>query len=418
MMNVINKVLKNNEGTSLMVFAITIPLIIGALAVSIEAGYWMQSKKELQMDADMAAYAGALELLTYDNDAAETAAVLQAMDNGFDFDKGSIVVNSPPTSGTYAGGEAVEVLIEQKGNQYFSAMFGDNKINYSVRSVAGTFPDGRYCALALNATERGAFSVTGSSIANFNECAIGSNSNHSDSVQIGNTAALTAECIDAVGGISGTSSAVLTCDSAQTGVDPIEDPFSSLAAPDLATEYPTCNAYDKNGPFVTNLAPGRYCDDLKFGNIGNFTGGGIYIFDGIDASFNTGGTPLTGVGITIILMNGATISGLNGSEELNISASTSGPYEGIVIFSDPATQPAGAKVSINGGSISTIEGLLYFPNQELKFGGNTSAGNGCTMLIADIIDIGGNADLDVSGCSSRFGIGAPTGPNVIAMLVE
>ena len=89
----LHKFRNNQDGTVAMVFAVALPILIGALAVSIEAGYWMKSKTDLQVTADMAAYAGALELLTHDADDAEDAATLHAIINGYDFDKGAITVN-------------------------------------------------------------------------------------------------------------------------------------------------------------------------------------------------------------------------------------------------------------------------------------------------------------------------------------
>lgn len=310
------------------------------------------------------------------------------------------------------------MLIEQKGNQFFSAIFGDNKVNYSVRAVAAVYTDDRYCALALNPTSRGALTVNGSSSVDFSECRVGVNSNHSDAMILGTVASLTAECIDVVGGIKSLGTATLTCDAAETGVDPIEDPFDNLTAPDLATKYPTCSSYTSVGPVITSLAPGRYCDNLTFGSIASFTGSGVYVLDGVNLSFGTGASVVTGVGITIILMNGATISGLNGTSQAILTAPTAGPYAGVLIFSDPATQTAGAKTTINGGLVSVLDGLLYFPNQELQFTGNALTVDGCTMLVAEEIKFAGSSEMDISGCKSRYGLEAPTGVYTLAQLVE
>ena len=199
MNNLVQKFRGNDDGTLAMVVAVALPVIIGALAVSIEAAYWMKSKKDLQMTADMAAYAGALELLSSDYEKAKSSAKIQALYNGFDFSRGTITVNSPPTSGLYTGQEAVEVLIEQTGTQYFSAIFGDDKVNYRVRAVSATLPDGKYCALALNPSAKGAFSVTGSASVNMTDCEIGVNSSHNLAVELGMASSLTTDCIDVVG---------------------------------------------------------------------------------------------------------------------------------------------------------------------------------------------------------------------------
>ena len=411
--NILHNFRNNRDGTVAMVFAVALPILIGALAVSIEAGYWMKSKTDLQVTADMAAFAGALELLTYNEDEAEMAATLHAISNGYDFAKGTITVNAPPTSGAYAGLEAVEVLIEQKGNQYFSAIFGTNLINYSVRSVSAVVSDNTMCILALNETAKGAYEITGSGTSSVANCAIGVNSSHSQSINFGGSSTSTMDCIQTVGGFNQSTGATVNpaCGAVDTGAELVRNPYKDLTAPDLSLT-PACTAPVNLGGGFYSMSPGRYCADINFGGKTTMSAGEYYL-DGIDVQLIGSHAELIGNGVTIILMNGATLSGFSGNATITITAPTSGPYTGIAFFSDPLTQPAGDIVTLKGNSMSSIEGLLYFPTQTLKYGGNSSTTSGCTLIVADKILIGGNADFKNTSCRSTYGLDAPGNGKVV-----
>ena len=116
---------------------------------------------------------------------------------------------------------------------------------------------------------------------------------------------------------------------------------------------------------------------------------------------------MVGSGVTLILMNGASLTNVNGGSNISISAPTSGPYKGVAIYSDPVTQPAGEDVKINGGSSTSIEGLIYFPTQNLEFSGNTTGANACTVIVADTIKLTGNSELTTSGCENSFALETP-----------
>jgi hypothetical protein len=109
------------------------------------------------------------------------------------------------------------------------------------------------------------------------------------------------------------------------------------------------------------------------------------------------GTTLSGAGITFY--NTSTNAGgggyqpftINGGATLNISAPTSGPFEGILFFADRSMLPV--TNVINGNSASNIVGALYFPKSYLSFSGNNSS-TAYTMIVADLLTITGNATIN------------------------
>jgi hypothetical protein len=114
---------------------------------------------------------------------------------------------------------------------------------------------------------------------------------------------------------------------------------------------------------------------------------GVYVIDGGSLKLNANAN-LTGTGVTFFLTNGATAD-FNGNAQMNLTAPTSGPYSGLVLYGD-RSQPSAIN-KINGNASSSITGAIYFPSQEVDFQGNFSGSNGCTQVVADKIYYTGSA---------------------------
>lgn len=415
--NFLKRFAKNESGSSIITFTVALPVILSALGVTIEAGYFMKTKKDYQLTADLAAYAGTLEVKADNDDDAVKMATLDAMNNGYKFDKGQIIVNSPPSTGAYTSEDAVEVIISQKGNQYFSNLIGPDRINYRVRSVVALTGDESICILSLNRTASRAFNLAGSSVTDVNECTVGVNSSHNSGARIGGTASITMECLQVVGDVYVGNSATVNpnCDALKTGTNVIEDPYAHISAPNLATYPATCSTPAQISPNEWAMSPGRYCTDMAFNTLVRMTPG-VYIIDGADLKLYGGSAHLQGEGVSIFLMNGGSLTSLNGGAEIELSAPKTGDYKGVAVFSDPVTQPAGQVIKINGNSDSAIEGLMYFPTQTLEYGGNSTGSSECTLLVADQIELTGNAEFKTTSCKTVFGIKPPG--NIRVAVVE
>src|SRR3954452_11366803 len=86
------------RGNIAVIFALTLPIVVGGAGLGVETSYWYYSSLKLQAIADAAAYAGALEKIAgSDTTAITAAAATSASSNGLG--GGTIVVNTPPTSG-------------------------------------------------------------------------------------------------------------------------------------------------------------------------------------------------------------------------------------------------------------------------------------------------------------------------------
>ncbi|RZV39963.1 MAG: hypothetical protein EX271_10385, partial [Acidimicrobiales bacterium] len=272
------RLIANEEGGTLAVFAVALPLLLGAVAASVETGYWMKSKSDVQMIADMSAYAGAKELERNSNDNAIKAAKVHAISNQYDFNSGTIEVNSPPLNGAYAGQDAVEVILVQQGLKFFSGIVSDDAIQYRVRAVAAVLKDAELCALSLSTPANNAFQTSGNTTIDFDGCSVGSNSSHNGAVDIGNNTTLVADCIYSAGGIDGEGNATTSCSMNQSNSVRVDDPFADVVAPTSAS-HPDAT-WDNpcleptNGPGSTkDMVPGRYCDDITINTVYNLASG-------------------------------------------------------------------------------------------------------------------------------------------------
>jgi Flp pilus assembly protein TadG len=120
--------------------AIALPLLLGSVGMGVDVGLAYTSRQAAQHQADAAAMAAALELARGKTaDEAEAAATTDAEENGFVDTRGdTIEVESPPTSGAFAGdAEATEVQITRPVTLTFVGFVGaERNITVTARAVA------------------------------------------------------------------------------------------------------------------------------------------------------------------------------------------------------------------------------------------------------------------------------------------
>jgi hypothetical protein len=82
---------------------------------------------------------------------------------------------------------------------------------------------------------------------------------------------------------------------------------------------------------------------------------------------------------------------MNGNGAVNLSAPTSGPLAGILFFEDRTA--SASSDTINGNNNYTLNGTLYFLKDTVNFTGDSSPSSTTnTVLIADMVSFGGNAN--------------------------
>ncbi|WP_245473231.1 pilus assembly protein TadG-related protein, partial [Mesorhizobium sp. M7A.F.Ca.CA.002.05.1.1] len=183
------------------IFALTLPVVVGAAGFGVETSYWYYNSLRLQATADAAAYAGALEQISgSDKPTIVAAATQSAASNGLG--SGTIVVNTPPASGPNTAKKAVEVIVGQQLDRMFTLIFTQDKVPEQARAVAVITDASSACMLALDPSASQAALFSGSTSVKLNGCSVMSNSIASDAIKVQGSAGLQADCLISAGGVS------------------------------------------------------------------------------------------------------------------------------------------------------------------------------------------------------------------------
>ena len=134
----------------------------------------------------------------------------------------------------------------------------------------------------------------------------------------------------------------------------------------------------------------------------------------------TGSGFVEGNGVTFYLpptvkgmKQGKSITSLHlaGSATITLSAPTSGVYKDILFYQD-AGSPPNFLNTFNGGADTKLNGVLYFPNNPVRFSGNGDPG-GATSIVARTVFFTGNANLGSNPNTKTFGPGGASGISLV-----
>ncbi|WP_189553146.1 pilus assembly protein TadG-related protein [Mesorhizobium sp. M8A.F.Ca.ET.021.01.1.1] len=370
------------------IFALTLPIVVGAAGFGVETSYWYYNSLRLQATADAAAYAGALEQISgSDTPTIVAAATQSAATNGLG--AGTIVVNTPPASGPNTAKKAVEVIVGQKLNRMFTLIFTQSQVPEQARAVALITDASKACLRALDPSASQSVLVSGSASMKLTGCVIMTNSIAQDAIKVQGSAALQADCLISAGGVVLNNPVTTICKAPITQALPIPDPFASVPAPTASNPCQTL----KNNKTTQTIQPGTYCSGMDLS--GNVTlSPGVYVVQG-NLKINAGAV-VTGSGVTIFMAGSSTVS-MNGNATVTLSAPQSGTYSGMLFYGDRTGMAA--QSTFNGTADSLLTGAIYFSKQQVNYLGNFSGKNGCTQVVADTIQWSGNSTIN-QDCSS------------------
>jgi hypothetical protein len=404
----------NQSGSSFVAVAIAFPAILGMAALGFDTTIWYMTKRQIQTVADDAALVGTIEMWRADNSLtlaqktalAESAIVHEAERDGF-VENGfhDILVNVPPTAGTFQGDtNYIEVLVERRHKPYLSWMFFDSLRTIQARAVGGIMTFGTHCVVALDPEMDGALEITGTADIT-SDCGVASNSSSDQAVLVSGNASLTADPAQSYGDITVQGSATMAYNSPpQPLSERIEDPYAEVL-PGLQADISCVGATPQNyGTADSPLAPGRFCGGISINGNVTFQPGTYYVDNG---NFSISGTSnVSGDGVTFILtaMDAADLGTVDMSGDGTVALeapkdTTEGEYPGLLFIQDPYVPGVDGvspipKNMLTGGTNMTLNGALYFPDQEVAFKGGTSGGVNCTLIVARKVTFTGSVFLD------------------------
>jgi Putative Flp pilus-assembly TadE/G-like len=386
-------------------------LLMGFLALAVDVGTLFRVRRNMQIAADAAATAGALDYKYNGVDssavsAGQTAAVANGVTN-----VSYATIHTTPTSGYHQSHGYIEAIINQPSPTFFMRLFGINSIDVYARAVAGSGANsGCIWTLAKSGAD---VTLTGSGSITAQNCNIYDDSNAGDALTLTGSGSISAKQIGIAGGYSRTGSGRISPNPPTTGMAPASDPLN-LTAPTLSPGTCTggnCNpANTGSSPMTLNpgtyasitntgsgtltLNPGNYIITGNLTNTGsgklvlgagNYTIGGSFLSTGsssltlgtglyaIGGSLSlTGSGPLTGNGVTFYTKGSMAVTG---SGNMNLTAPTSGTYSGVLFY-----QPSGNAVALTGSAGANIQGIVYAPKSAL-----TLTGSGSMTVSLDIV---------------------------------
>lgn len=371
------KLFRDERGQTTIIMAMSIFCLCGMAGFAVDVGTLFRAKRILQTAADAGAIAGTAEYNYTDVTTAVNAATTQNGvtngSNGY-----TVTVHNPPTSGAHSGASGfVEVITSQSAPTFFMKLFHLNSMTVAARAVAGLGPaSGCIYALDTSGTDIG---MTGTSDLAMPNCGIVVNSASSNAINLTGGATITAESVGVVGNVSGSAKGNIT-PTPVTGIAPAFDPLAWVTPPGFNTSSCVSDPHI-TGSGTATLGPaisgGTVCyNGLSISGSKTITlTPGLYIING-GFSF-TGSGVVNGTGVTFYLAPPNGSASLTGSGQLNISAPTSGTWNGLLFYEDASDTNS---MKISGSSASTIAGIFYAPSAQLTVTGSSGA-----QIYADLV---------------------------------
>lgn len=303
----------------------------------------------------------------------------------------------------------VRFVVAERIPTLFSAVLGQPWMNVSARSTAGVYKPAGACVYALGTQAATGISLGGGATVSAG-CGVWDNStNTSGSLSCSNNTTLSGGTAGiTLGGASGCPQATPTPTTNQPAAT---DPFANVQTP------PDMNRCDSTGidqnSHITMPADGVFevCNGGMSMNANKTLTlpAGLYYLKNGTISWQNG--TVNGTGVTIYLA-GPSVSGIsiNGNVSVNLSAPTSGPYDGLVIYQNRnLTSPPSH--SMNGGSTMLFQGTIYLPGSYVSYSGGN--GTNITALVANQINFTGNSTFGTDTTGSLTGL-----PIVAAYMLE
>lgn len=413
---------RNERGNVLIIGAASMPLLIGSAALGVDAIQLTLWKRQLQRAADSGAIAGAY---AFGQGASQGQAVANDLDEHIDSDleenEHPVLTDVSVSTGSYAQGSissdscatrgvdpcfnrAVGVALTAQRTLPFMSIFTGSATEIRAEAAAALVDEGEYCLISLyDGTDPG---ITAGGNANLTlGCGMATNSRAESAVTASGSSAVTSTPIAAVGGLDGDGQNFVGDTVLRPHSAVLRDPLSWVPTPPTPTG---CVDPPAMGPQYS-------------GTIGNDSGvtcynyldakgtvtmkPGIYYINGGDVTFNSQSV-INGEHVVIILTGPNGDAGdmhVNGQATLNLSAPSTGPYHGVVLYRDrraPVTS-----VRFNGGATLNLVGALYFPTTDIETMGNFELSSQCIQVVGRKIDFKGTADItnecpDDSGASA------------------
>ena len=422
MLSFLKALQRNERGNVLILTAACLPLLVGSAGLATDTIQWALWKRQLQRAADSAAIAGVYERVQGKGTSGVSAVVTKDLE--INQHTGIALYENPTITFPDDQGSMttqVHVVLRVQKPLSFSSMFMTAAPIIRAEATAASVPGtDDYCVVSLENTVALGIQGSGSGTVE-TDCSWITNSVANIAAMAKGNSTIYAKVIAAAGGIP--ESKNFHVDRYDPYIPQIEDPYADLEAvpADMKCTGVPLNDGTNLAPFFNSGTQVKNCfSSLSVASNQTLTlPAGVYYIDGGNVTIQ--GT-LKCTGCTIVLTNSNPTSttignfDMRASGNIQVSAPTEGKWAGIAVYQDRRAQdnmgkaqsgvmPANAPNKINGNSSSWIQGVLYFPKQQLTYNGNGNGNWTCTQFVARRIQFSGNNSSKFSSQSACDGTG-------------
>jgi Putative Flp pilus-assembly TadE/G-like len=397
------------HGAVAITLALSMVMLLGLAALVVDIGYAYEHRRHMQTAADAGALAGAAEIYRDRTGTIVSSASSATALNGFADGTGKIVVTvyHPPANGPHADDSRfVEVLVEDNVATFFAGILNFDFLKVTARAVAGIGGSSGDCVYALDPAMENALQ-TQSSAELTAGCGFVVNSRHARALRAESSSKITGTSVSVTGGASLVANAKVS-PTAQTGAPPRPDPLASLPAPYVGgCTYTGQVVISKD----TTLNPGVYCGGILARTSAVVTlNPGMYILKGGGLKLESS-SEIQGDGVTIYNTFGDGYAYgeivFESSADVRLRAPTTGPYAGILFFSD-RNAPLSTKVhKFQSSTDSYLEGAIYFPNQHIGLQSSSNINARYMVVIARSVYLHSSSELQLNADYSSLPGGSP-----------
>jgi Flp pilus assembly protein TadG len=328
---------RDTSGNVAVTFALAVPALAAAVAVAMDYGGAAATRSKMQGVADAAALASVQEIRLAQSDESKVVAVAT-----------NYVATALPDVTTTVnvdfGASTVHVTLQKQYTPMTGRLLTKGGVPLSASATAklsGSLP---LCMLALDTSSAETISLQDSAVMKAPGCLVQTNSTNKFALDSRNSAVLKAGLICSSGGALKFVSSNYT-PQPTTDCPALPDPLQARTPPPVGP----CDHTDVVVDGMTQtLQPGTYCGGLKATNAANVTlAPGIYVISGGPLVVDNGAT-LKGSNVGFYLTGTKANLAFDTNSVISLSAPTSGPLAGILVYDDPSGPAAPATPLASG----------------------------------------------------------------------
>lgn len=400
----------DERGAVVIIFATTLPVLLGTAALAIDYGYQTHQRANLQRAADAAVLAAAKAYIVGEQteSAVNANARAGALSNGFrDGEDGNLTV--------LLDDNHIRVMATQSSPRFFSQVFGlDHRGSVTGRAAVQFVDDGTPCVLATDRSppplSPGAdpvgILVSGQGTITATDCSVHSNSELANpcpnceggSIYIRN-GHIEADHVTASGQvtISRTGNGSITPAAVQAPAR--ENLLDGLQTPDHGECDYNNTTLHTNASEVIELEPGVYCGGVSISNGARVIfNPGTYIFKDGPLTVGGGARVESSSGVSFFFSGSNIGVSMENGARVKLEAPLSGPHAGILMHMDPPPDGETCTAEFRGGVRYDFGGAMNMPRCDLDVTDGVridSPLDSFTMMIARTISISGGARMAI-----------------------